>query len=118
MKDLRVQSLVSLESQGDSRLQTSDFKLLGGKMNGAERIMRVDPAASIPGGEVAIECKDFDTSHLRSCSAWFDGATGHLVGASRRRVLAIVPDSAARGEVEVSVESRDERSAPANIIVC
>ena len=88
-------------------------------MSRAGRIVRIDPAAGIPGGEVVIECEDFDTSNLRSCSAWFGGARAQLVGASPRRVLAIVPEvEAADGQVEVVMESEGQRrSEPASFIV-
>jgi sugar lactone lactonase YvrE len=88
-------------------------------MSGAGQIVRINPAAGIPGGEVVIECEDFDTSNLRSCSAWFGGVRAQLVGASPRRVLAIVPEvEAADGQVEVVLESEGHRrSAPAPFVV-
>lgn len=85
-------------------------------MSGAGRIVRVSPAAAIPGGEVVIECADFDTSRLAECRAMFDGTRGWLVGASPLRVLAIVPEMNRAGEVEVVLESADEqRSAPSRV---
>jgi sugar lactone lactonase YvrE len=78
-------------------------------MSGAGRIVRVNPAAAIPGGEVVIECENFNTSHLRTCRAWFNGERANLVGASSRRVLAIVPET--DKEAQVSLESEGERSA-------
>src|ERR1044072_2793956 len=86
-------------------------------MSRAGRIVRIDPAAGIPGGEVVIECEGFDTSTLRSCSAWFAGQRAALVGASQRRVLAIVPELEASGEVQVSLESEGERSAASPFVV-
>jgi len=78
--------------------------------------MRVNPAAAIPGGEVVIECESFDTSNARSCAAWFEGSLGHLVGVSRRRVLAIVPEES-RGEVALTLESNAQRTAPVKLTV-
>ncbi|MGH9901196.1 MAG: gluconolaconase [Pyrinomonadaceae bacterium] len=66
--------------------------------------VRVDPAAAIAGGEVSIECADYDTTNLRSCRALFNASPGWLVGASPRRVLAIVPEIDG-GEVLVTLES-------------
>ncbi|HEX8649276.1 MAG TPA: hypothetical protein VF708_00425 [Pyrinomonadaceae bacterium] len=86
-------------------------------MSRAGRIVRIDPAAGIPGGEVVIECEDFDTSNLRSCSAWFGDARAALVGASSRRVLAIIPDVETAGEVQVALESDGERSASVPFVV-
>lgn len=83
------------------------------------KIVRIDPAAAIPGGEVSIECESYDTSNGRECRATFDGEPAHLVGAAPWRVLAIVPDSLeGSGESEVLLEgSSGQRSDPARIIV-
>jgi sugar lactone lactonase YvrE len=86
-------------------------------MSRAGRIVSLDPAAGIPGGEVVVECEQFDTTELRACGSFFDGQRGHLVGASTRRVLAIVPDDATSGKVEVRLESGDQQSAPSSFIV-
>ncbi|MGB7921797.1 MAG: hypothetical protein WCF57_01000 [Pyrinomonadaceae bacterium] len=90
-------------------------------MSRAGRIVRISPTAGIPGGEVVIECEDFDTSDLRSCGVWFGGARAQLVGASSRRVLAIVPETegedAGGGETQVTLESNGERSEGATFIV-
>jgi len=80
-------------------------------------ITRIDPPAAIPGGEIVIECEDYDTSNLRACRALFDGERGWFVGASPRRVLALVPESDWGSEVGVRLESGDKRSTPAPIKV-
>jgi sugar lactone lactonase YvrE len=79
-------------------------------MSKAGRIVRVDPAAGIPGGEVIIECENFDTAELRACRARFDDTRAQLVGASARRVLAIVPETKTGEAVQVGRESGDERT--------
>ena len=81
-------------------------------MNGAGRITRIDPAAAIPGGEVVIECENYDTSVLRACRARFDEQESWLVGASARRVLVLVPEREQAGEVNVTLESRDGARTP------
>lgn len=86
-------------------------------MNGAGRIERVDPAAGIPGGEVALVCENLDTTLIRQCGAIFDGENAHLTGASARRVLAIVPELNRGGEIEVVLESGADRSSPARFVV-
>jgi sugar lactone lactonase YvrE len=85
-------------------------------MSRAGRIVRVDPAAGIPGGEVLIECADFDTGNIRSCGCRFGGERAHLVGLSTRRVLALVPETEARGEMDVLLESGGERSDAARFL--
>lgn len=81
-------------------------------------IERVNPPAAIPGGEIAIECKGYDTSNLRECRTRIGGEEARNVGVSPWRVLALVPDSAASGETEVVLESGDGfRSDPARVVV-
>jgi sugar lactone lactonase YvrE len=84
-----------------------------------EQIVRVDPAAALPGGEVSVECEGYDTSNLRECRATFGGEAARLVGAAPWRVLTIVPeDFEEGGEVEVVLESRDgQRSNAARLTV-
>ncbi|HEX3561001.1 MAG TPA: hypothetical protein VHU19_17505 [Pyrinomonadaceae bacterium] len=84
-----------------------------------ERIVSVDPAAAIPGGEVSVECAGYDTSNLRECRATFGGEEARMVGAAPWRVLAIVPETLEEGgETEVVLESRDSRrSEPARLVV-
>ena len=82
-------------------------------MSEAGRIVRVNPAAGIAGGEVVVECSDFDTSRVRACGAWFGGERASLVGASPRRVLAVVPEAGVSGEVELTLESDGRRTPPA-----
>src|SRR5919199_888598 len=80
-----------------------------------EQIVRVDPAAAIPGGEVSVECAGYDTSNLSECRATFGGERARLVGAAPWRVLAVVPETLeGGGEAEVVLESGDgQRSGPA-----
>ena len=54
-------------------------------MSEAGRIVRVNPAAAIPGGEVVVEGADFDTGGAGTCGAWFSESRGHIVGASCRQ---------------------------------
>lgn len=86
-------------------------------MSGAGQIVRIDPAAGIPGGEVVVECRDFDVSRLAASGCLFDGEQSHLVGASTRRVLALIPENNFGGNVVVSLESGGEQSAPSSLIV-
>jgi sugar lactone lactonase YvrE len=86
-------------------------------MNKAGQIVRVDPAAGIPGGEVAIECAGFDTSDPTLCAVWFDTERAPLVALSSKRALAIVPDLKKSGSIEIALESNGERSTTANFVV-
>jgi DNA-binding beta-propeller fold protein YncE len=87
-------------------------------MSEAGRIVRVNPARGIPGGEVIIEYADFDARPVRACGASFDGSRGHMVGASTRRALAIVPEEiAGGGEIDVVLECEERRTAAAKFTV-
>ncbi|HYY42411.1 MAG TPA: hypothetical protein VE775_06730 [Pyrinomonadaceae bacterium] len=87
-------------------------------MSGAGQIVRVEPAAAIPGGEVLIECARYDTSRMSECRALFAGTRARLVGASPARVLALVPELVESGPVELTLTSADGlRSNPAHVVV-
>jgi sugar lactone lactonase YvrE len=86
-------------------------------MSASGQISRVNPPAAIPGGEVLIECEGFDTARLGTYGAQVGGERARLVGASPRRVLAVVPDGAG-GDAEVRLESDGGRqSASAHLHV-
>jgi sugar lactone lactonase YvrE len=83
----------------------------------SNQIVRVDPPAAIPGGEVAVECDGYDTRNLRECGAEIGGVEARLVGAAPWRVLATVPESAAGGEAAVVLRSAEARRSNAARLV-
>ena len=115
-------------------------------MNKAGQILRIDPAAGIPGGEVVIECVGLDTGEPSQCAVLIAGEVAPIVALSSKRVLAIVPElkrskgqsaegqgqgkDAGRtgesgetsdellnsGRVEVVLESQGERSEPVSFL--
>jgi len=79
-------------------------------MSKASIIERITPAAAIPAGEIAI---DLSLSPASTAGVIrIGGASAHIVAQSRRRILAIVPDGIADGELallnEVNGESIDQ----------
>ena len=81
-------------------------------------IERLSPPAAIPGGEVAIECRGYDTSNLRECRATLGGEPARLVGVAPWRVLARVPETLDGGEHEAVLLSADGgRSNSARLVV-
>src|SRR6476660_5330747 len=86
-------------------------------MNKAPEILKIDPDIAIPGGEVAIDCAEFDTSDPTLCAVWFGKERAPVVALSSRRLLAIVPDLKQPGEVAVVLESQGARSTDANVTV-
>jgi len=83
----------------------------------AGQISRIDPAVGIAGGEVLIECEDFDTSDPTTCAVWFGEQPASIVALAPRRILAVIPELKHAGEVEVRVQSRDVQSAPATVTI-
>src|SRR3712207_6994412 len=63
-------------------------------------------------------CSDFDTDRVRTCAAWFGGERASLVGASRRRVLAVVPESGAAGELDLRSEEHTSELQSRQYLVC
>jgi len=64
-------------------------------------IDQIRPRAAIPGGEVEIEL--VPSSARAAAVVTIDGVSAHIVAASRRRFLAIVPDNITDGEVSVGL---------------
>ena len=79
-------------------------------MSGAGRIEGIDPEAAIPGGEIVVACEGFDASGIGTSGCLFDGERGHLVAASDKRVMVLVPENNFGGSVQVSLESAGEYS--------
>ena len=84
-------------------------------MSKAGEILRIVPQLGLPGGEVAIDCQNLDTSDPSGCAVWFGQERAFIVSLSPHRVLAVVPDLRVSGRVEVTLESGGEKSAPVTI---
>lgn len=79
-------------------------------MSKAGKIISVQPSNAIPGGEVLIECEGFEISGFDDYGVYFDGQRARLVGASAKRILAIVPEKLAKTEVEVYLKNGGAKS--------
>lgn len=75
------------------------------------KILGISPAAGIAGGEVVIDCANFDTGEPSECSAWFNEAQAPIVALGPKRVVAIVPELKSSGSVKVTLKSSVQRSA-------
>jgi sugar lactone lactonase YvrE len=71
-------------------------------MNKDRQIERVDPAAGIPGGEVAVECRPHAGNGTSILSVWFQDQRAHVVAASPNRALVLVPEMTSEADIEVS----------------
>jgi sugar lactone lactonase YvrE len=81
------------------------------------KILSINPTFGIAGGEVVIDCADFDTSDPALCAAWFGDTVAPIVALSPKRVLVIVPETSKSDPVEVQLESGNKRSAAATFTV-
>jgi sugar lactone lactonase YvrE len=81
-------------------------------MADAGQIIRIDPPFGLPGGEVIIDCKNFDTSDPSSCSVHFNSTVASVVALGPRRVLAIVPEGLTNGVCHVRLQAGDSTSEP------
>lgn len=72
-------------------------------MDISERILKLSPKAAIPGGEVMIEGEGFDCTYPTSSFVMFGESKAHLVAASPTRIMAIVPEEAGLGKVDLKV---------------
>lgn len=85
-------------------------------MNKAGTIRSVTPKYAIPGGEITIECDGFQIDPQGRYGAYVSAVAGRVVAAAANRVLLIVPECPS-GNVSVHLESGDDGSAAANIII-
>lgn len=82
----------------------------------AAKILNIDPAYGIAGGEIVIDCEGFDTSDPSRCEVMIGEAQAQIVALGPRRVLAVVPETKG-GKVEVRLSSNGELSEPAFLTV-
>lgn len=64
-------------------------------MTDSPKIISVEPAFAIPGGEIAITCEGFRFDPCSADGVYVEGMQCRIVAASVGRVLAIVPDEVA-----------------------
>ena len=80
------------------------------------RILSIDPAYGIAGGEIVIDCDGFDTSDPSRVPSSLATRRRRLSRLAPQRVLAIVPETKG-GRVAVTLWSGDDLSEPAYITV-
>lgn len=81
------------------------------------RILGISPAAGVAGGEVVIDCANFDTSEPSECAVWFNDSRAAIVALGPKRIVAIVPELRSAGAVAVTLESPGVRSPAASFII-
>ena len=85
-------------------------------MGSSARILGIDPAYAIAGGEVVIDCAGFNTRDARGCAVLVGDVPAQIVALGPKRVLAAVPETKG-GEVEVRLQSGDQLGEPAQLKV-
>lgn len=85
-------------------------------MASVPRIIGVDPAYAIAGGEIIVDCVGFDTRDPQGCVVLIGDVPAQIVAIGPRRVLATVPETKG-GELEVRLQSGAEISEPARLTV-
>ncbi len=86
-------------------------------MNKAGKILSVTPENAIPGGEVLIQCEGLELDDFREFGCFFDEKKARIVGASRSRILAIVPENLSKETIEVYLVNSDEKSNAVDLVV-
>src|SRR6185369_17849990 len=81
-------------------------------MSTLSKIIEIDPTYGIPGGEVVIDCENFDTSDPDLCAVSFGETVAPIVALGSKRVLAIVPDISGGGAFEVTLRAGALQSEP------
>lgn len=79
------------------------------EMSNIPKILSVDPAYSIPGGEITVNCsiEGFEPDKLECL---FDGKMGGVSAASSNRILVRVPDGCDAQEVDMRIVNGDLES--------
>ena len=87
-------------------------------MDNNRQIERIDPAAGIPGGEVAVECARHTGNGAATLSVWFQDQQAHVVAATPNRALVLVPDLIAAAQIEVSAGDNEHATGiPASFVL-
>jgi sugar lactone lactonase YvrE len=80
-------------------------------MTSRAHIERVDPASGISGGEVSLEFAKLSPDDAKTLSVKFDGNPAHLIAATHKRALVLIPKLDAGGNFEVSLHQGEEPKA-------
>ena len=86
-------------------------------MNKAGKIISINPPYAIPGGEIIINCENFQITGTDDFGCYFNEQAARIVGASTNRVLAIVPDNLDTTEVEVYLQSGGKKSESKTVTI-
>src|SRR2546427_10855307 len=92
------------------------YTLIWNEMAKTKQIERIDPPAGIPGGEVVIEVSPPTSQAGHLLQSGLGDKPGHIVAATGRRALVLVPELNNGAEIEVSVDENGKSAKPARFI--
>lgn len=81
------------------------------------RILKIDPQFGIMGGEVSIDCAEFNTTDPTQCAVWFDEERAPIVALGPARILVVVPEMRYSGAVQITIEAAGVKSEPMTFTV-
>ncbi len=79
-------------------------------MSNMNAVIRVDPAAGIAGGEVAVEYSLASREASHSVMVQFADRVAHVVARGTHRALVLVPEGKAGGEIEVALADEPNKT--------
>lgn len=87
-------------------------------MSDPVRIIRVDPAAGISGGEVTVAYGGLTSEASRGLGILFDAKPAHITAVGRGRAIVSIPELSTEGGIEIVVLTAEPRaSSAANFII-
>ena len=86
-------------------------------MSSAGNIVSVSPRYAIPGGEIYIDCEGFEVGELGTYGCYVGGVACKLIGASSKRIVAVIPEGVEPAHTHVHLESGGQQSGPYEIVV-
>jgi sugar lactone lactonase YvrE len=86
-------------------------------MNRAGKIISVSPRYAIPGGEILVDCEEYEVGDLGTYGCFVGGIPCKVVGASSKKVVAIVPEGVDSAHTHVHLESSGDQSDAYEIVV-
>ncbi|HYJ92069.1 MAG TPA: hypothetical protein VEV84_12220 [Pyrinomonadaceae bacterium] len=86
-------------------------------MSKAGKIISISPRYAIPGGEIYIDCEEFEVGGLGTYGCYIGGVHAKLVGASSKRIVAVVPEGVEPAHTHVHLESGGDQSDSYEIVV-
>src|SRR6476646_2239299 len=86
-------------------------------MPSAGNIISISPRYALPGGEIYIDCEGFEIGSLGTYGCFVGGVACKLIGASSKRIVAIIPEGVEPAHTHVHLESGGQQSSPYEIVV-